>query len=492
MPHKQMPICRTRVLLAALLAGLPLAAGAQEQASRLRYTVPAGWQEAQDPATQLVSLAPPGGGASVTFAASAEFAGTGEQWHAAFWKQLVQSTPLVSQEVPGEQGAFQTSMGVFQAPDGSHPWICLYTLVDKGHGEAVLFIAADQPPFFAYLVTVNEMIYRVTVGGAPATTTTRAAGPPASAPVARANPPAAQPFPQPAAPAAPPLSVRVGSALPTIDFTMAQDFFGGSGPGTYMALNGDGSIGVYAFRPFSGDFQQTFDTTLFRDWINGQMQERRILQRTAVQPVAIPGATQALIVQFSEEYFGGTPRQHIRAAILASDAVALIDISVQDADSMQRYSAQLNSFFGSVRVAGASPSPAPGPAPGPAPARNGPAAGGPAQGSVAGLYIATKYQFQPNPLGGVGSGSWVAGTESYLFSADGRVYRARGLPDAPGGNVSRFDFAAAQRSDPANTGTYTVSGSQVIITLGGGGETVSANRTAPDALEIYNVAFKRQ
>ena len=81
------------------------------------------------------------------------------------------------------------------------------------------------------------------------------------------------------------------------------------------------------------------------------------------------------------------------------------------------------------------------------------------------------------------------GTESYLLSADGRVYRARGLPPAPGGDISRFDFGAAQRSDPANTGTYSVNGNQVVIQFPG--ETATANRTAPDTLEIYNVAFKR-
>ena len=224
-----------------------------------------------------------------------------------------------------------------------------------------------------------------------------------------------------------------------------------------------------------------------------RQQERQVLKRTALQPFAVPGAQQALLVQFTEEYFGGTPREHVRAAILASQAVAIIDISVQDASSLQRYSDQFGRFLGSFRVVGAAASPAPAPAQSlsqaPPPASR-PAAGAPAQGgSVAGLYLAAKQQFQPNPFGAVGSGTWVVGTESYLFSADGRVYRARGLPQAPGGDVSRFDFGAAQRGDPANTGTYSVNGNQVIIQFPG--ETTAANRTAPDILEIYNVAFKR-
>jgi len=491
MPVMQPSLRRIGALLAVMLAGLPIATRAQEQPSRLRYTAPPGWQQQRDPDTQLVSLIAPGGGASITFASSSEYPGTTEQFHAAFLMNLMEDMPLASpQVVPGEQGAFKTSMGVFTTPDGQHPWVCVYTLVNQGRGEAVLFMAAGEQQFLAQLRTVNEMIYRVTVGGAPGPATTRAAPPPVAPPVAQANLPTVQPQPPAAVPG---LSVRVGDPLPTFEFTMAQDFFGGTGPGFYSSLNGDATIGVYAFRQFSGDMGQTFNTTLFRDWINGRQQERQVLKRTALQPFAVAGATQALLVQFTEEYFGGTPREHIRAAILASQAVAIIDISVQDASSLQRYSDQFGRFLGSIRIVGAAPSPAPAPAQAltqaPPPAQSRPAFGVPAQGSVAGLYIAAKQQFQPNPFGAVGSGTWVVGTESYLLSADGRVYRARGLPQAPGGDISRFDFGAAQRSDPANTGTYSVNGNQVIIQFPG--ETTAANRTAADTLEIYNVAFKR-
>ena len=58
----------------------------------------------------------------------------------------------------------------------------------------------------------------------------------------------------------------------------------------------------------------------------------------------------------------------------------------------------------------------------------------------------------------VGLGRHVPALHYYLFSAEGRVYRAYDQLEVPGGDISGFDFNAAQRADPVNSGRYTVKG----------------------------------
>jgi hypothetical protein len=113
-------------------------------------------------------------------------------------------------------------------------------------------------------------------------------------------------------------------------------------------------------------------------------------------------------------------------------------------------------------------------------------------GSVAGLYLATTRQLRFNPFGGPGSASWEVATEFYLLSHDGRVFRGRDLPNAPGGDIDRFDYDAARREAPGNYGTYTESGSEVVLQFGDPPhETIAATRPEPDVLEIRGTKFKR-
>jgi hypothetical protein len=112
--------------------------------------------------------------------------------------------------------------------------------------------------------------------------------------------------------------------------------------------------------------------------------------------------------------------------------------------------------------------------------------------SAAGLYLATTQQFRLNPFGSPGSGSWEARTEYYLLSRDGRVFRGRDLPNAPDGDINRFDYAAAQREAPGNYGTYSVHGDRVDLRLGDAPiDTISASRIDADTLEIRGTKFKR-
>jgi hypothetical protein len=112
--------------------------------------------------------------------------------------------------------------------------------------------------------------------------------------------------------------------------------------------------------------------------------------------------------------------------------------------------------------------------------------------SVAGLYLATTRQLRFNPFGGSGSASWEVATEFYLLSHDSRVFRGRDLPNAPGGDIGRFDYDAARREAPGNYGTYTVSGPDVVMEFGDTpSETIAATRPEADVLEIRGTRFKR-
>jgi hypothetical protein len=110
---------------------------------------------------------------------------------------------------------------------------------------------------------------------------------------------------------------------------------------------------------------------------------------------------------------------------------------------------------------------------------------------VAGLYLASTSQYRLNPLGGPGSGSMEWRTEFYLLSRDGRVFRGPDLPNAPNGDISRFDYDAARREAPAASGTYTVRGREVELKMGPQQETIVATRPEAGVLEIRGTKFKR-
>lgn len=79
----------------------------------------------------------------------------------------------------------------------------------------------------------------------------------------------------------------------------------------------------------------------------------------------------------------------------------------------------------------------------------------------------------------------------YLFSADGRVYRAYDEIRAPGGDMRRFDFEAAKRADPVNSGRYSVRGNELHLELGDGRsrETIKAAKPKGGRLTINAVLY---
>ena len=448
-----------RLFVGAVFWASIASAAQQEDSSRLRYSPPDKWQRSVSAEENLVSLAPPGGGVSVTFTKSTQFPGTADQWLNEMWNEMFKDMQLATKPVPAQQGSFATRMGIFKQPDGTLPWVCLYTLVKNGRGEALLFFADGEKSFFEHLPAVTTMIHRITVSD-----TAVGPGAPRENPVATSAPPRA--------PAG--TTSADETALPTLQYTMSPDFSIRQG-NVFTAKMVDGTIHVYDFRPYRGNFEDEFRRTLLRDWIAPEVREEQLVGPPTIRPANTPGAEKVLMAKFQQAYWG-TARERLRIAILAANAVAIVDINLQNADAWQRYQTGLFGLLDSIRIAAPEP----------------PTPGGPVSTEVAGLFLAFKSQFQPNVLGGVGSGSWQMGTEYYLFSENGRVHRGRKLPNAPGGDLRRFNYDAAQRDDPANSGRYTVHGEQVIIRLGNSPfETITAKRLAPDVLSIYDVPFKR-
>ena len=451
------------LIVTVSLAAICSAPGAQQEStSSLRYTLPEKWERVVDTDSGLVSLMAPGGGASVTFSKSTEFPGTAAQWMSEMWSELQKELKPITPAVPGKTGGFLSNMAVVSQADGAHAWICQYTLVKDGWGESIFFYAQSEKQFFEHLGAVTNMVFGTTAGNP--------TGPRVSSPETQSA--AAASSARTATPPSSPPPASMGP--PTLEYTMSPDFPVRQGA-NFVARGVDGNIQVYDFRAYRGNFEEEFRRTLFRDWIEADLREEKLFGAPTIQTTTMPGAEKVCMARFRQDYWG-TARERLRVAILASGTVALVDINIRDADAWQRYQPGISAFLDSLKIGAMEP---------PAPA-------GAKGAEVAGLWLANKSQFQPNILGGVGSGSFQMGTEFYLLSAGGRAYRGRKLPKAPGGDLQRFDYNAAQRDDPQNSGSYSVRGNQVIIRLGPPpGETVTANRMAPDVLSIYDIPFKR-
>lgn len=210
------------------------AATAQDEPSRLRYTVPEGWTPSIDGRTFL----PPGGDAAVTFAPSTPFAGTAEQWIGESWESIAREMEVLSGPAPGTQAAFLSRIGLFRQADGNEVWVCLNTLVSDGRGESVVLVARGDERFRANLPVLARMLARTTVSPAG---TGSASGP---APV-RAPAPAGSS-------AAPAITSAVGNDVAGLYLATTSQFrlnpLGGTGSGSmelrteFYLLSRDGRV----------------------------------------------------------------------------------------------------------------------------------------------------------------------------------------------------------------------------------------------------------
>jgi len=265
------------------------------------------------------------------------------------------------------------------------------------------------------------------------------------------------------------------STVPMLRYTPpANAFQSGTGsPDDYAFNSFNASVQIYPFRPFTGNIQQAFQMTLLRDWIALQYQEQNLAGPPQFSTYAVPDTDLVLIAQFVENgYF----RLHNRMLIVVGNQAAIVDASAGTAQSWQAAAPFLAALASSLRVEAAR-------APAPLTAVAG--------RQISGLYMAITSKTMSNPFGvGIYTTSALL---FYLFSADGRVYRHYDALDVPGGNIAHFDFDAAERDDPQNSGRYTVDGHKLIIRLEGQQpETIITDAPRDGVMIIKEVPYQRQ
>lgn len=280
-----------------------------------------------------------------------------------------------------------------------------------------------------------------------------------------------------------PPRVLAQSAMPELRFADPLGFYRSASfpPADFSSQEVNASLQVYPFRPFRGDGQQVFARTLLRDFIDARYQESNVAQGAKLDMISIPGARTVLRARFNE-IVAGQPRERMRLAIVAGDAVAIVDAQASSLTSWQRVLPALNQFAASLRVVAGTPEAAfTAPAP-----RVGSA--------VAGLYMGFARKYMTDLQRGPAYGYSTNALLYYLFSADGRVYRHYDELKVPGNDPARFDFAAAARADPVNSGRYTVRNDSLIIRLGAGQQTEIIATRLPSAgtISLGSTSFKKQ
>jgi hypothetical protein len=255
-------------------------------------------------------------------------------------------------------------------------------------------------------------------------------------------------------------------------------------PADFSSREVNASLQVYPFRPFRGDvgdLQQAFARTLLRELVDPRYQESNVAPGARIDAIAMPGASMVLRARFSE-IVAGQPHERMRMAVVAGGAVAIVDASAVGLASWQRVLAPLNAFAATLRVVAGSPEPVYA-----APSE-------PVGRAIAGLYMAFTRKYVADLVRGPAYGRYVNAPHFYLFSADGRVYRAYDELQVPGNDPARFDFAAAQRADPVNSGRYTVRGDSIYVRLGAPQqpEAFAAPLPTGNAILIGSVRYTRQ
>jgi len=280
-------------------------------------------------------------------------------------------------------------------------------------------------------------------------------------------------------------SSLAGQALPTLRYDPPPNFYRSAStfPEQYESQEVNAGMQVYAFRAFRGDLLQAFRQGLLRDWIDPQFRETNISAPPSFSPANIPGAEAGIVGRFYENV-GGLPKPHMRVALYAGGAVAIVDVSANSDASLQRVWPAMQAPLISLKVEAPNAAAAAAP-PGSAAARA-------SASAVSGLFMGTKPKYMVDLQRGVGYGRWVTASHWYLFSGDGRVHRGYDDPVAPGGDVRQFDFDNARRTDPDNSGTYAVQGTQLILDMGAQGtERISVPMNA-NRLVINTVIYRRQ
>ena len=265
--------------------------------------------------------------------------------------------------------------------------------------------------------------------------------------------------------------------VPELRFTDPPGFYRSAiyPPADFSSQEVNASLQVYPFRVFGGDVRQAFSRTLLREMVDARYQEASVAGARLDQ-FLVPGADTVLRARFQEGNFG-QPRERMRLAVVVGKTVAIVDASAISMASWQRVVPHLNAFAATLSIAAGTPPPMYGATPPSAAAR-----------AVAGLYMGFRSKYEAL------FSRYVTALYYYLFSADGRVYRAYDQLDVPGNDPARFDFAAAQRADPVNSGQYVIRGDSIVVRLGPphDPETWQVPLPAGNVIVIGGVRYERQ
>jgi hypothetical protein len=271
--------------------------------------------------------------------------------------------------------------------------------------------------------------------------------------------------------------------IPELKFEDPPGFLrsGAYPPADFSSNEVNASLQVYPFVPFTGNVQQAFARTLFREMIDPRYREENVAAGAKLDAITIPGARTVLRARF-QEIIVGMPHERMRMAIITDGAVAIVDAQAISLMSWQRVLPQLNAWSTTLHVVAGTPEPV---------FAALPAAVG---RSIAGLYMGFARKYMTDLQRGPAYGYEKTALLYYLFSADGRVYRHYDELNVPGNDPARFDFAGAQRADPVNSGQYTVRGDTLFVRLGGGqqAERFATRVPSRNTINIKSVTFTRQ
>jgi len=279
------------------------------------------------------------------------------------------------------------------------------------------------------------------------------------------------------------VSTRAQAPLPELKFQDPPGFYrsGAYPPADFTSNEVNASLQVYPFRVFTGDVQQAFSRTLLRELIDPRYQESMVAPGVKLDAITIPGARAVLRARFNE-IVAGQPHERMRMAVVEGGAVAIVDAQAVSLASWQRVLQSLNAFASTLRVVAETPEADYGTSPG--------AAGR----ALAGLYMGFARKYTTDLQRGPAYGYYTNALQYYLFSADGRIYRHYDELKVPGNDPTRFDFAAAQRVDPVNSGRYTIKGDSIYVRLGTSQqpETFALRMPTGNSIMIGTVNYKKQ
>ena len=276
---------------------------------------------------------------------------------------------------------------------------------------------------------------------------------------------------------------RAQTPLPALKFEDPPGFMrsGAYPPADFSSQEVNASLQVYPFRPYPGDVRQVFSRTLFRDFIDPQYREENVAPGAKLDGITLPGADYVLRARFNE-VIAGLPRERLRMAVVSGGAVAIVDAQANSLTSWQHVLPQLNAFASTLRVVAGAPEP------------DYSAPVGVAGRAIAGLYMGFTRKYMTDLQRGPAYGYYANAVQYYLFSADGHVYRHYDELKVPGKDPARFDFSAAEREDPVNSGRYTVKGDSVFVRLGPAErpERLALRVPRGNTISIGSVSYTRQ